>query len=186
MTIEKENKYQHAEFIVDIIVKKSGVSQNKFAETMLGIKGVNLSKARQSGKIPDRWFEIVEEKLGLTKDALIQQAKNEYNLAHPHAKGSMAQTMSIDPTLGPGQTTQSQEIPNSEMMYMTSVVLESSTVYRSALASNIRAFYQAVKGEQEVDDLRKEIMKLREDMAELKELMRSANSPEKKRAGNDH
>lgn len=84
-----------------------------------------------------------------------------------------------------GDPENEHDIPASEMLIMTSVVLESNTVYRSALASNIRAFYQAVKGEQEMSDLRDEIKKMREELAEMKELILSQGTAEKKRAGND-
>lgn len=73
MPLEKENTYQHPEIIIEKMVKKSGLTQNKFAEDILGIRGVNLSRAKKSGKIPDKWFELVKEKLGITKEELCQQ-----------------------------------------------------------------------------------------------------------------
>ena len=54
------------------MVKISKLSQTQFAEKVLGIKGGNVSGARKSGKIPDRWFEIMLEKFGITKDELCQ------------------------------------------------------------------------------------------------------------------
>jgi hypothetical protein len=70
MPSKKDNVYQHADFILDNMIEISGFSQNQFAENILGIKGGNVSGARKSSKIPDRWFEIMQEKFGVTKEAL--------------------------------------------------------------------------------------------------------------------
>ncbi len=74
----------------------------------------------------------------------------------------------------------------SEMVTMTIEVLESKTVYRSALASNVRAFHQAVKMEGEMqgvkEDLRQMRAEHRAEMEELKEMIRSLGgaAPEKR------
>ncbi len=57
------------------MVKKSGLSQTRFAEKILGISGVNLSKVKKTGKIPDRWFDVMEEKFGVTKEELTAPPK---------------------------------------------------------------------------------------------------------------
>ncbi len=72
MASKKDNQYQHAEIIINNMIKKSGLSQNKFSEEVLGIKSVNISKARHSGRIPDRWFQIMQEKFGVTKEELCE------------------------------------------------------------------------------------------------------------------
>jgi transcriptional regulator with XRE-family HTH domain len=65
----------------------------------------------------------------------------------------------------------------SEMVTMTIEVLESKTVYRSALASNVRAFHQAVKMEGEMKGVKEEVQKMRAEhrteMEELKEMIRA-------------
>lgn len=65
----------------------------------------------------------------------------------------------------------------SEMVTMTIEVLESKTVYRSALASNVRAFHQAVKMEGEMKGVKEEVQQMRAEhrteMEELKEMIRS-------------
>ncbi|BDD88733.1 hypothetical protein [Desulfofustis limnaeus] len=83
----------------------------------------------------------------------------------------------------------SEHPSSSDMLIMTAKVLESNTVYRSALASNIRAFFQAVQGEEEMNDMREKMDQLMSDMAEMKELMKTMaklETAEKKEAGNDH
>lgn len=179
---KKETIYEHAGVIIDNMLNLYGKSQTKFAQEILGIQGPNISDARKSGKIPDRWFEIVEEKFKKTKDALIQQAKNEYS------KGRVSVRAQVNLPYGHDSEKTNPAAGNSaaEMLIMTTAVLESDTVYRSALASNIRAFYQAVKGEQEMSDLREEVKKLHEKIDELKELMHNQENPEKKHAGNNN
>ena len=80
------------------------------------------------------------------------------------------------------------EPSTAKMLTMTAEVLESQTVYRSALASNIRAFHQAVKGEGEMNDLREDMRQMMAQMRELKEMMQrnmaGQEETEKKRAGN--
>jgi len=65
-----DNYYQDAKIILDKMINISKLSQTRFAETILEIKGVNISGARKSGKIPDRWFEIMQNKCGVTKEEL--------------------------------------------------------------------------------------------------------------------
>jgi len=75
---------------------------------------------------------------------------------------------------------ETDDLQISEMLVMTSRVLESSTVYRSALASNVRAFYQAVLQEEEMasvvetlDEIKAENRLMAEQMDELKSMLKS-------------
>lgn len=72
MAAKKDNIYKHAEIILKRMIDRSGLSQNLFAEKVLGIKSVNMTRARQSGKIPDSWFDAMLEKYGMTKEELCQ------------------------------------------------------------------------------------------------------------------
>lgn len=169
------------------MIEKSRLSQTKFATEILGIKGVNISNARQTGKIPDRWFNIVEKKLGLTKEELCQppqRIRKSFIIEQP--------PVPPDAPLPAGQkeATGEQDEPSlDQMVHMTTAVLGSNTVYRAALASNIRAFYKAVTGEEEMEYLRGQVERMSQDIAEMKELMQAManhHPPEKKQAGNDH
>jgi len=60
-----------------------------------------------------------------------------------------------------------------DMLAMTRGVLLSNTVYRSALASNVRAFHQAVLMESEMVSNANEIAKLRDENREIKEMIRA-------------
>jgi len=55
----------------------------------------------------------------------------------------------------------------SDMLTKTAEVLESETIYRTALASNINAFHQAVQGERLLTNLAERMELLEKQVAEL-------------------
>lgn len=81
-----------------------------------------------------------------------------------------------------GREKLTQAVKN-ELMTKTSEVLDSDTVYRPALVSNIRAFHYGVeqlrKTDEKIDRLERKIDELMRRFAD------DDASPEKKRAGND-
>lgn len=74
MPKKKDNTYKNADEILDIMINRSGLSQTRFAKNILGIAGGNISDARKTGKIPDRWFLALEQKLGILKSEVIALA----------------------------------------------------------------------------------------------------------------
>ncbi len=70
MNKKTESTFVDAGIILDKMISISMKSQNKFAEEDLGINGVNIAKARKSLQIPKRWFDVVLEKYGVTKEEL--------------------------------------------------------------------------------------------------------------------
>lgn len=176
-----QKTYEHSSIILDRMIKKYGKSQTKFANDILGISGVNISKARKDKQIPDHWFEIVNEKLSITKEELCRPPQK--------VTSALEQPYKIDTQWAVlGAPEDDEEIPEEELISMTRNVLRSNTVYRSALASNIRAFNQAVEGEKEMDDMRKSMERMESGMNEMRDMMRqllARELDEKKRAGND-
>lgn len=81
------------------------------------------------------------------------------------------------------------ETPISDMVYMTTRVLESNTVYRSALASNVRAFYQAVVQEDEMKSLSEKMELMQAQMERMEAMLAALNAamPQKRdeKAGDD-
>jgi len=69
-----------------------------------------------------------------------------------------------------------------EMVNMTIEVLESKTVFRSALASSVRAFHDAVIKEEEMDSVRQEMKEMGERMERMEQMLLSlgASLPEKR------
>ncbi|MGV0961821.1 MAG: hypothetical protein ACOYB1_18505 [Limnohabitans sp.] len=63
-----------------------------------------------------------------------------------------------------------------EMVKMTMVVLDSESVYRSALAANVRAFYQAVINEGEMQSLSDKMELMQAQMARMETLLSSLNA----------
>ena len=58
-----------------------------------------------------------------------------------------------------------------ELLKMTLEVLDSETVYRPALVSNIRAFHFGIKGVAEMSDMKSEVQAMRQDIARLEALI---------------
>jgi hypothetical protein len=68
-----------------------------------------------------------------------------------------------------------------ELRRMSERVLRSKTVYRSAWASNCRAFYQAVIKEEEMKTTNERLDAMTAEMTELKELIKALLHPDQKR-----
>lgn len=69
-----------------------------------------------------------------------------------------------------------------EMVSMTMDILESDTVYRSALASNIRAFHSAVETENDMQEIKQKMEEMTETMKKMEEMLLSfgATLPQKR------
>jgi len=79
-----------------------------------------------------------------------------------------------------------------ELMRQTSEILDSDTIYRSAIIPNIRAFHHGMKEVARMGKLEKDMDEIKGMMAQVLEQNRILNErlgiieDEKKRAGNDH
>lgn len=62
-----------------------------------------------------------------------------------------------------------------EMLKMTTTVLLSETVYKPALASNIRAFHKAVIMEREMNELKSDVQEIKQQMAEVLKQLQLSN-----------
>jgi hypothetical protein len=70
-----------------------------------------------------------------------------------------------------------------EMVTKTVEILESKTLYKQALSSNINAFHKALMGEQQMENLNGKIERMEKEMHEMKQLLVSlgATLPRQKR-----
>lgn len=88
----------------------------------------------------------------------------------------------VSQATNPPDTEEPVNIP--ELRDMTTVVLESNTIYRAALAANVRAFYRAVKNEDEKMEMQEQLTRIEAkhdaDMQELKKMIMAMREPEKK------
>ena len=85
----------------------------------------------------------------------------------------------------PSEVTQenvtSDDFKISSMLEATTRVLESDTVYRTALASNIRAFDKAVQQENDVEGLKEQMTLMLEKMDSMQEQLNRRDCTRKKR-----
>lgn len=141
---------------------------------------IKRGKIAKPNKILGKWPNLREEWLLTGEGDMLSQDQKKSRLRKTHEIYLP----------GNAEEDESSEHPsNYDMLLMTTRVLESNTVYRSALASNIRAFFQAVQGEEEMKDMRERMVKMMKDIEEMKELMKTMaklETAEKKEAGNDH
>lgn len=160
-----------------------GISQLNLAIS-LGYEKYNPVKDIETGatKLKPPLARLIEKLYGVSEKWLLEE-KGEMLVTRQDAK---KETASIA-----NQHDQNESIKilepqiKNELMKMTSDILDSVTVYQPALVSNIRAFHRGVKGEIEVDSLKKEVGMLRNEISEIKDLILSQIGHEKKRASND-
>jgi len=138
--------------------------------SFLGISRQAVNKARSANKIPPAWFVQVGTVEKVSIDWLVTGEG-------PMRRGDSSAPVEAVPALP------AEDFKMSDMVTKTIEVLESETIYRTALASNINAFHQAVQGErlmgrmeQRLADLEaksesmsKEISELRRENRELKQ-----------------
>lgn len=153
-----------------------GISQLNFAIS-LGYDKYNPIKDIETGvtklKIPIA--RLIEKLYGVSEKWLLD-GNGEMLSREDHWVGKKNERQEEDERLSPTS--------KAELMGMTSAILDSDTVYRPALVSNIRAFHYGV------EQLRKSDEKIDRLERKIDELMRmfqgGGADTEKKRAGNDH
>lgn len=156
----------------------TGLKQDDFA-AKLGVTTVTLQNYFKSVRLPSSDF--------------IKQTCFEFSV-HPEwllmGSGPMrrGETAKVAPAPAPAPaeaflTAPQEEFRMSDMLTKTAEVLESDTIYRTALASNINAFHQAVRSERtlarieermaeweaKADAMARELSELRRENRELKE-----------------
>lgn len=73
-------------------------------------------------------------------------------------------------------TLEQEELTVREIVNMTMEILESDTVYKSALASSIRAFHKAAKQEREMKSVQEDVAEMRERMDKMEQMLLSLGS----------
>lgn len=164
---------------------------------------------RQASSTVSRWWngEIVPGAKNLRK--ISDYFSCDYNwlktgegVPFPEKKYQMKSKVNLDPgkitaTISPGNKELYQELKKTnsnnikyksekepsveDMLHMTKIVLNSNTVYKSALASNVRAFYKAVLNEEEMNKMQKEISEIKEGQKRLEEMLISLGAQVPKR-----
>lgn len=145
-----------------IFAKNAGIPPSTFQFYIKGRMphGDHLIRIRKTYNVNTDWLLTGEGSIYIDKDH------------HPEDSGSGSQ--------------QEEQLNIPELRDMTTVVLESNTVYRAALAANVRAFYKAVKNEEEKMEMQEQLTRIEikheADMQELKQMIMglAVAAPEKK------
>jgi hypothetical protein len=148
--------------------------QDNDLAAFLGISPQAVFGAKKKKQIPKTWFSTIQEKTEVTREELYRGTV-----------GAMAQ---VDTSYDIMDEEQLDDRSISELLNDTQAVLESDTVYRQALASNIRAFKQAVVNEDKMKNTDEKIDQMMKQIETLTEIVlqgQAITEPEKKRAGND-
>ena len=116
----------------------------------LGISQASISDAKRKGKIPPEWIVRLSTERGLNPSWLLT------------GSGPMKISSGVEQVHD--EVAEKESFSMAEMLAATARVLESKTVYRSALASNIRAFDKAVLNEGR-------LMKIEEELVEMKGML---------------
>ena len=170
-----KSKLPPAKTIAERMKKAAGVtSYGDLGKILNGITSQAISAAIGKDAIPAHWFDILQERFGVSREELCRPLQR------------VTSALEIDLALDQDQE---EKTPIHKLLVMTTGILESNTVYSSALAANIRAFHRAVEGEKEMSDLREKMDQMLSKMDEMEKQLadlRGVEGDEKKRAGNDH
>ncbi|MDD3814399.1 MAG: hypothetical protein PHZ02_07110 [Desulfocapsaceae bacterium] len=95
-------------------------------------------------------------------------------------KGQDKENKKTDPQQGIDQVKE-DEFSETDIVNQTLAVIRSKTIYKPALLSNVRAFYQGVRREEEMEGIDKKMNKMENDMEEMKQMLLSLGATNKKR-----
>jgi len=160
-----------------------GLTQDYLAQKT-GISRAAI-QAYESGKIPKGdYLLILSDLLDCSIDWLLKGTE---------ARESAPSVAQPEPQAAPAPAPQPEDdFKMTEMVTMTVEVLESETIYRTALASNIRAFHQAVRSERTLARLEERmglleqgVEELRRENAELKRRLERQDENTAKAVGAD-
>lgn len=122
----------------------TGIKRQKELSDLLDIREASISEAKKRGGFPSEWVVKLSTERGINPAWLLTGIG----------------PMKVD---GGGVEGKEESFSMSEMLQATARVLESDTVYRSALASNIRAFDKAVQMEGKMQGIEDEMRLLRQE-----------------------
>ncbi|MFU2209537.1 helix-turn-helix domain-containing protein [Solidesulfovibrio sp. C21] len=163
-----------------------GVEKDSELARILDIKPQSITAARKRQQIPSGWIENIAENNHILADWL-------FFGTGPMRRGEAAKEAPAPQASDAFLTAPQEEFRMSDMLTKTAEVLESDTIYRTALASNINAFHQAVRSERTLARLEErmaeweakadEMMKRMEELErENRELKRRLEPPRQNQA----
>ncbi|HCR14007.1 MAG TPA: helix-turn-helix domain-containing protein [Solidesulfovibrio sp.] len=163
----------------DRLMLACGAKTDSDLARILGIKPASVGGAKRRFQLPPAWIEQIANDFGINADWLFFGA------------GSMRRGEAANeapaPAPAPAEaflTAPQEEFRMSDMLTKTAEVLESDTIYRTALASNINAFHQAVRSERTLARLEERLADLEakaDAMAKRMEELEKENQELKRR-----
>jgi hypothetical protein len=150
-----------------------GVNSDKKLSQFLDVKYSSITTARKRGAIPSAWYLKISEKFGVSMDWLHsgegEMKRDGVRFAGPATtrKPLAGETVeapasydrqgileNVERFLRSDLVEPSHKAPSiGDLLAKTAKVLESDTVYRDALHSNIEAFYHGVTLEQKISNM---------------------------------
>ncbi|KJR97186.1 MAG: hypothetical protein VR65_24870 [Desulfobulbaceae bacterium BRH_c16a] len=181
---------------LQIIIAQKNIKKKDLA-VLIGVDQRSLSRWRKSPPSVENMLKIAEA-TGCAYDWLSKGEGPMFKYQPPPGGQIILDQKSAKPKVTePPPSDQGEGWNMPEMVKMTMEILASDTVYRSALASNIRAFHQAVNMEKEMQSVNEKLAAMEKQMerqtdemagrmARLEEMLLSfgATLPEKREQGN--
>jgi hypothetical protein len=136
----------------------------------LGISQASVSGAKRRNNIPDSWYLIIADKYGVSSDWLRTgegEKRRAASVVLPTGAGkSLAGIVAATTAMAEMQAASdaslidpSSQNPNiADLVAKTIEVLQSKTVFQTALESNIEAFHHAIVLESKIDQVEDRIM----------------------------
>jgi len=132
---------------------------------VLGLAQSGVSNAKTRRKIPPAWYITASQLVGVSVDWLLTGK----GPMHRGENATATDKATPQPQPPPAPPPPDDEFKMTEMVTMTVEVLESETIYRTALASNIRAFHQAVRSERTLARIEERMTLLEQRMKDLEQ-----------------
>jgi len=120
----------------------------------LGVSRQAVYHAKTNKKIPPAWFVNIASKYSLSLDWLVFGTNS--------MRRGEESPISTEGKPEPVQCLPAEDFKMSDMLTKTAEVLESDTIYRTALASNINAFHQAVRNDRTLAEMERRVAHLEE------------------------
>lgn len=119
----------------------------------LGISQQSVYGAKSRHKIPDSWYSIIADKYGASSDWL--RTGDGAMTRSGDAADSQTHTAPAQPTIY--NDMDAEEFNMGEILAKTIDILNSKTVYTTAIVSNINAFHEAISTKKQIDDMQAQL-----------------------------
>jgi hypothetical protein len=169
------------EAIFSRIMLAIGTKKASDVAAALGISQSSVSGSKRRGNIPDGWYPIIADKFGVSADWL-RTGEGEMRRGLKFKPAALP-NQDMDPTVGSGgfvdlvagsPAAQERKAGNAnnggdfglgdvenfdvgEVLAQTIDILNSKTVYTTAIVSNIKAFHKAITTEKKIEDMQEQL-----------------------------